>query len=53
MLFGIPEYLTERRAGFTRTAGYVGGVYLVGRYVVDRLDEMRQNVVEDQNAREK
>lgn len=52
-LFGLPEYLYERRAGLTRVAGYVGGVYLVGRYVVEQMDEIRQKVIEDQNAREK
>ena len=53
MFLGIPQYLNERRAGITRFAGYVGGVYLVGRYVVERLDELREKVVQDQNAREK
>lgn len=53
MLFGLPEYLYERRTGLKRAAGYVGGVYLVGRYVVERLDEIREKVVEDRTARDK
>lgn len=34
-------------------AGVVGGIYLAGRYILERLEEVREQVVQETTAREK
>lgn len=53
MLNSVSNYLYERRAGFVRSAGVAGGLYLVGHYAVARVADMRDNVLEQRAAREK
>ena len=53
MLNSVSNYLYERRAGFVRSAGVAGGLYLVGQYAVARVADMRDNVLEQRAAREK
>ena len=53
MFKSLTGYFYERRAGFVRTAGVLGGAYLVGRYVLDRLEDVRSRVVQERLAREK
>ncbi|OBZ77019.1 Peroxisomal biogenesis factor 3 [Grifola frondosa] len=52
MLHALAKYFHERRRGLTRAASYVGGVYLIGRYVADRLEDVRNKVIQDRLARE-
>ncbi|KDQ56756.1 hypothetical protein JAAARDRAFT_36244 [Jaapia argillacea MUCL 33604] len=46
------NYFYERRGGFIKTAGVVGGVYVLGQYVVEQLEQVRDKVVEERTARE-
>jgi peroxin-3 len=53
MLDSVSNYLSERRKGFARSAGVVGGLYLVGQYAAARVADMRDTVLEKRVAREK
>lgn len=53
MFSSITNYFYTRRRGFAKAAGFVGGVYFVGRYVVDRLAEVRERVMTERGARDK
>lgn len=53
MLDSVSNYLSERRKGFVRSAGVVGGLYLVGQYGAARAADMRDSVLERRVAREK
>ena len=53
MLYSLGTYFYERRQGLTRLAGYVGGTYAMGRYMVERLGEVRDSMVQDRLARDK
>lgn len=53
MLAKLRNYVYERRTGLATTAGFIGGIYLTGRYVVERLEEIRAQVVQEKTAREK
>jgi peroxin-3 len=53
MLDSVSNYLSERRKGFVRSAGVVGGLYLVGQYAAARVTDMRDSVLEKRVAREK
>ncbi|KAI0252869.1 Peroxin-3 [Lactifluus subvellereus] len=52
MLNSLSNYVYERRARLVRTAGVVGGVYLVGQYASARMADMRDRVQEQRVARE-
>jgi peroxin-3 len=52
MLQSIGNYFYERRAGYLKAASVAGGLYMAGRYVSDRLEDMRRKVVEERYARE-
>jgi hypothetical protein len=53
MLNSVSNYLYDRRAGFVRSAGVVGGLYLVGQYAAARVADMRDSVLEQRVARGK
>lgn len=53
MLNGVVHYLQERKSGLQKAAGYVGGAYLVGQYVLGRLEDVRTTVMQDRFARDK
>lgn len=53
MLDRIRSYFYERRRGMATTAGLVGTLYMTGKYVMDRFEEMREQAMEMQRAREK
>ena len=53
MLDSVSNYLSERRKGFVRSAGVVGGLYLVGQYAASRVTDMKDTVLEKRVAREK
>ncbi|EJD42092.1 Peroxin-3 [Auricularia subglabra TFB-10046 SS5] len=52
MFPSIRRYVYDRRRGLALTAGVVGSVYLLGRYVVARLEEIRDKVLQDRAARD-
>jgi peroxin-3 len=53
MFGGVRRYIWERRRGLAKIAGVVGGVYLITKYVLERLEEMREKAKQDRAAREK
>ncbi len=53
MFHALGNYFHERRRGLTKAAGYVGGAYLVGRYVSERLKDVRTSILQERAAREK
>ena len=53
MLDVVTNYLNERRPIVKRLASYVGGGYLVGRYMTDRLQDVRIRVLQERLARDK
>lgn len=52
MLDSVSNYLSERRKGFVRSAGVVGGLYLVGQFAATRVADIRDSVLEKRVARE-
>lgn len=53
MLHAVSEYFNAGRPALTRFATYASGGYLVTKYIVQRLDDVRVRVVQDRNARDK
>lgn len=53
MLQSLTGYVYEHRRGLVKTGGIVGGLYLVGRYVADRVEEVRDKVTQERIARDK
>ena len=42
----------DRRHTLAKTGAIAGGIYLAGRYVADRLEEVRDKVMQERMARE-
>ena len=53
MFNSVTNYVYDRRKRLARTAGVVGGLYLVGQYASARIADMRDRVQEERLAREK
>jgi Peroxin-3 len=53
MLNSISNYVYERRVKLVRTAGIVGGLYLLGQYASARMADMSNRILEQRVAREK
>lgn len=49
----VKNYFYERRRTFATAAGVASTVYMVGRYVIERLEEMREEVLQGNRARDK
>ncbi|KAH9077877.1 Peroxin-3 [Lactarius deliciosus] len=52
MLNSVTNYVYERRKRLARTAGVVGGLYVIGRYAMGRITDMGDRVREERLARE-
>jgi hypothetical protein len=52
-LMTMPNHLSERRSRYVRSAGVVGGLYLVGQYAAARVADLRDSALERRVAREK
>ena len=52
MLDSVRTYVHDRRWRLTKAAGVAGGVYLCGRYVLDRLKDAREAVMQEKQARD-
>ncbi|KAH7105215.1 Peroxin-3 [Auriculariales sp. MPI-PUGE-AT-0066] len=48
----VRQYVYDRRRTLAVAAGVAGGVYLAGKYVLSRLEEMRESVAIERNARD-
>lgn len=53
MLSSVKQYVSEKRATFSKAAGVVGSVYLAGKYVSDRLEETREQLMQERSAKDK
>lgn len=53
MIQALRTYIYDRRSGLVKTAAAVGGFYIVKRYVSARLEEAKEGVMEEQQARDK
>lgn len=53
MLHGVVDYFQGRHAALKKTAGYIGGAYLLGHYVLERLEDVKTTVMQDRFARDK
>ena len=49
----IRNYVYDRRRGLLTTAGVVGAGYVVGQYVVARLEEVRDRFMRDRGDKDK
>ena len=49
----LRNFFFDRRRGLATAVGVVGALYMVGRYVLERLEEMREQVAQAKRAREK
>ncbi|KIL66613.1 hypothetical protein M378DRAFT_74956 [Amanita muscaria Koide BX008] len=52
MIQSLKSYVYDKRKGLAKTAGFVGGAYLLQRYVSDRLAELKAKLDEERIARE-
>ncbi|KAG9222170.1 hypothetical protein CCMSSC00406_0009017 [Pleurotus cornucopiae] len=52
MLSSVKQYVSEKRATFSKAAGVVGSVYLAGKYVSDRLEETREQLMQERSAKD-
>jgi hypothetical protein len=53
MLQNLRLYFWHRRRGLAKLAGVLGGLYLVTRYMLERLEEMREALRQEKLAKEK
>jgi len=53
MFESVRHNIYQRRKGLLKTVGLLGGLYLAGRYALERLEEMRELVAREKTAREK
>ncbi|KAL4260265.1 Peroxisomal biogenesis factor 3 [Pleurotus pulmonarius] len=52
MLSSVKQYVSEKRATFSKAVGVVGSVYLAGKYVSDRLEETREQLMQERSAKD-
>lgn len=53
MIESVKDYLYDRRRGLTKVVGVFGAAYLVGRYVSERLEEVKEKVMQERLARDR
>jgi peroxin-3 len=53
MLSSLRTYVSDRKVGITKTAGFVGGLYLANHYIRDRLDEVKARLEQERAARDR
>jgi len=53
MFSSIGKYIYDRRRGLLKSAGVVGALYIAGKYVLQRLEEVKEAVLTERNAKEK
>ncbi|KXN82906.1 Peroxisomal biogenesis factor 3 [Leucoagaricus sp. SymC.cos] len=52
MFASLKTYVSDRRAGITKTAGFVGGLYLAKLYISNRLDEVKARIEQERAAKD-
>lgn len=53
MLNNVKDFVYKRRKGVMTAVGFAGAFYLAAKYVMERLEEIREQVVQEKTAREK
>lgn len=53
MFDNVRDFFYKRRRGLATAVGFAGAFYLAAQYVMERLEEIREQVVEEKTAREK
>lgn len=53
MFDSMRKYFWDRRRGLLTLTGLVSGSWLLGRYIMGRLEEMRDKASQDRTAKEK
>jgi peroxin-3 len=53
MFQSLGRYIYDRRKGLFKTAGVIGTLYVSGKYILQRLEEVKESVLTERNAREK
>jgi peroxin-3 len=53
MLQRVKRYVYDRRKSFMTTTGVVATIYFAGRYVLHRLEEIKESAMQAHAAREK
>ncbi|TDL27835.1 hypothetical protein BD410DRAFT_781743 [Rickenella mellea] len=52
MLESLRKYVYDRRRTFSTFVGIASGLYMVGRYVADRFEEIREQVLQERQAKD-
>ncbi|KAH9924980.1 Peroxin-3 [Epithele typhae] len=52
MFHAIGNYFHDRRGTLSKAVGYVGGAYMVGRYISERLEDVRKSILQERAAQE-
>lgn len=52
MLGSIKTFIADKRPGLTKTVTVVGGLYLVKRFVTNRLDDAKERMEQDKISRD-
>ena len=52
MINSVKNYISDHRRGLAKAVGVVGGTYLIGRYVIERLEEAKEKVMQERLARD-
>ncbi|KAF5350494.1 hypothetical protein D9756_008479 [Leucocoprinus leucothites] len=52
MFSSLTSYVSDRKAGIAKTAGFVGGLYIAKHYISDRLDEVKARLEQERAARD-
>lgn len=52
MLNNVRDFVYKRRKGIATAVGFAGALYLAVKYVAERLEEIREQVVQEKTARE-
>jgi len=53
MFTNVRQYAYDRRRGIAVLTGVAGGLYMAGKYMLSRLEEMRESVAVERNARDR
>ncbi|PVG01637.1 hypothetical protein CPB86DRAFT_805263 [Serendipita vermifera] len=52
MFQSLGRYIYDRRRGLFKTAGVIGTLYVSGKYILQRLEEVKESVLTERGARE-
>jgi hypothetical protein len=53
MFSTLRNYVSDRKSGIAKTAGFVGGLYIAKSYISDRLDEVKVRLEQERTAKDR